>query len=161
MRSHKKGVPSARRTNAVRGGSAQIAKKKLSATDDRTSSTAEQKRPRTELDDSSDDEEDRPTDYELLLSTIKPLRKKPLLERRDEKDHVVGSCASRHQTEEEKGQRIEDEKTEGQGLGDSDGECSDFEEVEDSTKKGATCTTFHCLFPTVLLKCCLEGSENY
>ena len=151
-------MPSARRTDAV-GENAQTAKKKLSETQDHTSSTAEQKRPRAALDDSSDDEEDRPTDYELLLSTIKPLRKKSRLERRDEKDHVVGSCASRHQTEEEKekGKITEGERAEGKGvgLGDSDSEGGDFEEVEDA-EKGTSCTTCHGLFPSSI-KFCRRG----
>lgn len=139
-------MPSTRRTDTV-GGSALSAKKKLSSeTQDRTSSTAEQKRPRAALDDSSDDDnEDRPTDYELLLSIIKPPRKKSRLERIDEKEHVVGSCTAKHQTEKEKGKRTEEEKTEGKGLDDSDSEHSDFEEIEDA-KKGSSCTAWCGLF---------------
>lgn len=140
--SRRKDLPSASRTDTT-SGSARTKKQKLSERQSHTSSTAETKRPRVVLDDSSDEEEeDRPTDYELLLSTLKPLKKKPRLERRDEKDHVVDSCAPSgeqlelHRTEREKGERTEVEKIEGEGerLGDSDGEGSDFEEVDDAKK---------------------------
>lgn len=104
------------------------------------------------LEDSSDsdDHEDKPTDYDLLLSTFKPLAKKPRLmeDKRDKtKDGTIRSISqggreqdfqtsSELEGEGEGGRVIEERWGEVGSTAEDDG-CSDVGEVEDDNDEAA------------------------
>ena len=116
-------------------------------------SSREEKLPSVNLleDSSEGDDEDKPTDYELLLSTFKPLAKKPRLmadEREKMKDATIGNIsggggrdfhASVQEGEEgEGGGAMEEREGEGGSPADEDS-CSDGGETagdDDAAGKG-------------------------
>lgn len=95
------------------------------------------------LDDSSGDEEDGPTDYELFISSLEPLRKKLRLEERKleksltEEDilNPSGDCLGVDVTvlETEKDKDTEDERDGGRMV-DADSEGSDLEQTNEESK---------------------------
>ena len=103
------------------------------------------------LEDSSDgdDDEDKPTDYDLLLSTFKPLTKKPRLmeDKRDKtKDGTIRSISGGREQEfqtsselegEGEGERVIEERWREVGSTAEDDGCSDVGEVEDDNGEAA------------------------
>lgn len=88
------------------------------------------------LDDTSD-EEDMPTDYELLLSSLKPLQKKPRLDeaREEEKDTEMTSVGDNLSAKVKEGGGEISERVESR---DSDSETCHSAEADEATyRKGA------------------------
>ena len=99
------------------------------------------------LEDSSDDDEDKPTDYELLLSTFKPLAKKPRLmsdKREKIKDTAVRSISDGGgqdfrvsvQEGDREGGRVIEERGGEQGSGADEDSFSDLGEVDNDDAAG-------------------------
>ena len=97
------------------------------------------------LEDSCDDDEDKPSDYELLLSTFKPLAKKPRLmadKREKMKDTTISSVSGgggqdfRVSIQEGEGRGVIEERGGEQGSPADEDSCSDGGEADNDDAAG-------------------------